>query len=79
MRRAILAAIACTWGVLTCAGCVTDLKLGVDPWSVGVEARCESIDGCVVGVEAGGWHAGIAVFPDVGPVTDEEDGASDEE
>ena len=61
----------------TCAGCVTNLKLGVDPYSVGFDARCESIDGCIVGVQAGGWRAGIAVFPDVGPV-EHEDGSSDE-
>jgi hypothetical protein len=61
----------------TCAGCVTDLKVGVDPWSVGIDAQCESIDGCAVGVEVGGWRAGFAIFPDVGPVTGEGDGVSD--
>lgn len=79
MKRLVLATVLGAWAVLTCSGCVTDLKLGVDPWSVGVDARCESVDGCVVGVEAGGWRAGLAVFPDVGPVTDEDDGVSDED
>ena len=59
-------------------GCVTDLELGVRPFAIGFEAKCETEglklgplpDGCVVGVEAGGWRVGVAIFPDVGPLED---------
>jgi hypothetical protein len=68
VRLALAALIL--WIGATCAGCVTQFKLGADPISVGFEAKCETPDGCVVGVEAGGWRVGAAVFPDIGPVND---------
>jgi hypothetical protein len=70
--RSILTVLIVTWGVATCAGCVTKLKIGPAKWAVGLDAQCDSLDGCVVGVEAGGWRAGVALFPDIGPLEDED-------
>lgn len=57
--------------MMLCGGCAIGGHLGVPPYAVGAEARCESPDGCLIGVEAGGWRAGVAVFPDIGPMEDE--------
>ena len=66
----------------TCAGCSTHAGVGVRPWRVGVEANCDVDaseedpgylpDGCIFGVEVGGWRFGIASFLDIGPVSDAE-------
>lgn len=69
--RTILALIAVAWVAATCSGCVTDLKIGPAAWAVGFNAQCNSLDGCLVGVEAGGWRAGVAFFPDIGPLENE--------